>query len=85
MGGRYFTVLCTLLRNGYRINTLVLINTEVNGFAFINTSFALKLSKFLNIKIIRIPKPLAIKDFDRKHVNTILYVLILYLTIDKRR
>ena len=73
------------MRNEYRINTSILINTEVNSFAFINTSFAIKLSKFLNVKVIRIPKPLAIKGFDGKYINTISYVLILYLTINKRR
>ena len=85
MGGKHFTILYILSYNGYRINTSTLVNTGVNGFAFINTSFALELSKFLNIKATRILKPLAIKGFDRKYTNTISYVLILYLTIDKRR
>ena len=85
MGGRHFTVPCTLSRNGYGINTSALVDTGANGFAFINTSFALELSKFLNIKVTRIPKPLAIKGFDGKHANTVSHALILHLTIDGRR
>ena len=38
--------------NRYRVNTTALINTKVNGFAFINTTCITDLIKFLNIKAI---------------------------------
>ena len=85
MGGRYFTISCTLSRNGYRIKTSVLINTGVNGFTFMNTSFAVELVKFLNLKVTRLPKIMAVKGFDGKHANIVSHVLILHLTIDRRR
>ena len=52
---KYFTILYILSRNKYRINTSILVNTGVNGFAFINTSFTIETTRFLNIKAIRLP------------------------------
>ena len=57
MGGKYFIVLCIVSWNRYRVNTTALINTRVNGFAFINTACANNVTKFLNIKVTRLKKP----------------------------
>jgi len=37
-------------QNRYRINTTAFINTKVNSFIFINTTYAINTTKFLNIK-----------------------------------
>ena len=57
MGGKYFTVPCTVSWNGYRVNIIAFINTRVNGFAFINTAYAINVAKFLNIKATQLEKP----------------------------
>ena len=57
MGGKYFMVLCIVSWNGYRVNTTALINTGANGFAFINTAYINDIIKFLNVKAIRLEKP----------------------------
>ena len=49
---------CTVFWNGYRVNTTALINTRVNGFAFINTAYTNNVTKFLNIKATRLEKPI---------------------------
>lgn len=85
MGGRHFTVPCTLSRNGYGVRSSALVDTGANGFAFINRSFATELSKFLNIQPTRIPKSLSIQGYDGKKATTVSHALIIHLTIDKRR
>jgi hypothetical protein len=50
MGGKHFTVLCIVSRNVYRVNITALINTRVNGFAFIDTAYTTNVARFLNIK-----------------------------------
>ena len=37
-------------QNRYRVNLTALINTKVNSFAFINTTYTINVTKFLNIK-----------------------------------
>ena len=58
MGGKYFIVPYTVSQNKYRVNTTALINTKVNSFAFINTACANDITKFLNVKAIRLKKPI---------------------------
>ena len=48
----------TVSQNGYGVNTTALINTKVNGFTFINTACVNNVAKFLNIKAIRLKKPI---------------------------
>ena len=50
IGRKHFTVLYIVSRNRYRVNTAALINTRVNSFTFINTTYANNVTKFLNIK-----------------------------------
>ena len=85
MSRRYFTILCTISRNEYRIKTSILINTGVNSFAFMNSSFAMETAKFLDVKVIRLPRLISIRVYDDELNNTITYALILNLTIDERR
>jgi hypothetical protein len=49
MGGKHFIVPYTVSQNGYRVNITALIDTRVNGFAFINTAYINDITKFLNI------------------------------------
>ena len=50
ISGKHFTVPCTISHNGYRIDLHALANTRANGFAFIDTAYAINTTKFLNIK-----------------------------------
>ena len=73
------------MHNRYSIDIQSLIDSRANGFAFINTSFAIEATKFLDTKSIQLRHPILVKRFDREQGNTITYVLILYLTINKRQ
>jgi predicted aspartyl protease len=85
MGGKHFTIPCTLSRNGYGVRSSALVDTGANGFAFINRSFATELSKFLGLQPAQIPTSLSIQGYDGKRATTVSHALILHLTIDKRR
>src|SRR5436190_880837 len=82
MGGKHFTVTCTILHNGYGIDLDALIDTGANGFAFIDTTCAIDTAKFLNAKATRLKRPIAIKGFDGRCGKTVTHVLILHLSID---
>jgi len=45
-------------QNGYGVNLTAFINTRANGFAFINTAYAINVAKFLNIKATLLEKPI---------------------------
>ena len=48
--GDSFTFLYTISSNKLGIKTYTLINTRVNGYAFINTEFVVLATRFLNTK-----------------------------------
>ena len=49
MGGKYFIVPYTVSWNGYRVNITALVDTRANSFAFINTTCANDVARFLNV------------------------------------
>ena len=80
----HFIVPCTILCSRYRIDLDALANTRANGFAFINTTCAIDIAKFLNIKATWLKKSITIKGFNRKHRKAIIYILILHLSLDRQ-
>jgi hypothetical protein len=85
MGGKHFTIPCTISHNGYRIDLYALANTRANGFAFIDTICAIDIAKFLNIKATRLKEPIVVKGFNGKRGYIVTYILTLHLSIDGRR
>ena len=83
IGGKHFTILCTILYNGYRIDLHALANTRANGFAFINTICAIDIAKFLDIKATQLKEPIAIKEFNSKKGYIVTYILTLHLSINR--
>ena len=85
MGGKHFTIPCTISRDGYGIDLHALADTGANGFAFIDTACAIDTAKFLNIKATQLKKPIAVKGFDSKQGHAVTHILTLHLSIDGRR
>jgi len=83
MGGRHFTIPCTISRNRYRIDLHALTDIGANGFAFIDTACAINTAKFLNIEATPLKEPIAIKGFDGKWGHAVTYILTLHLSIDR--
>ena len=82
-GSKHFTFPCKLSKNGHAVTTYSLVDTGANGFSFVNTSFAISLAKFLNIKAKRLVRPIPIKGYNGQYRNQATHFLILNLTIDK--
>ena len=66
LGGKSFTILCTLFRNGCRVNTTTLANSRANAFALLDTKGARKISKFLNTPLEILERPIPIKGYNRQ-------------------
>ena len=64
LGGKSFTMLCTLFRNGYRVTTTTLANSRANAFALLNIKCAKKITKFLNTPIETLEKLILIKGYN---------------------
>jgi hypothetical protein len=84
IGGKHFTVPCTISYNGFGIDLHAFINTRANGFAFINTTYTINIAKFLNIKATQLKEPIVVKGFNSKHKHVVTYILSLHLSINKR-
>ena len=85
MGGKHFTIPCTISRNGHGIDLHALVDTGANGFAFIDTACAIDTAKFLNIKTTPLKEPIAVKGFDGNRGHAVTHILSLNLSIDGRR
>ena len=64
LGGKSFTMLCTLFRNGYGVTTTALANSGANAFALLNTKCAKKITEFLNTPIETLEKPILVKGYN---------------------
>ena len=85
IGRQHLTILCKLSRNRYSIQTKALTDTRANGFAFIDTLYAVDIAKFLNLKAERLPNPITVRGYNGKAQNAITHYLRLYMTIDRQR
>ena len=85
VGGPHLTVPCTLSYNGYAVQLHALADSGANGFVFINTSCAIDIAKFLNLKVKRLPEPINVKGYNGQAGKAITHILQLHLTVDGRR
>src|SRR5579862_4913057 len=85
MGGKSFTILCNLSRNGCGVNTTALADSGANAFALLDTKCAWKISEFLNTPIENLEKPVPVKGYDGRIGKPIVSMLRVHLRIDGRR
>ena len=85
LGGKSFTILCTLFHNGYRVTTTALANSRANAFALLNTKCAKKISKFLNTPMEMLEKPILVKGYDGQMGTPITSVFQTHFQINGRR
>jgi hypothetical protein len=57
LGGKSFTIPCTLSCNGCRVKTTALANSRTDAFALLNIKCARKISEFLNTLLETLEKP----------------------------
>ena len=85
LGGKSFTIPCTLFRNGYRVTTTTLANSRANAFALLNTKCAKNISKFLNTPIEILEKPILVKGYNKQMGTPITSVLQTHFQINRRQ
>jgi len=83
--GDSFTFPYTISSNKLGIKTYTLINTRVNGYAFINTEFVVLATRFLNTKTQQLPTLCNIRGFDSKIAQLITDYIKLTLLINRRQ
>ena len=54
------------IKNGYPVACTALVDTGANGFAFINTHFALLVARHFNLEMLRLKSPCALEDMMEK-------------------
>jgi hypothetical protein len=64
VGGRSYTIPCTLFRNRYQVLTSALANSRANAFTLIDTQYAIKLADFLNAPVEDLPKLIPICGYN---------------------
>jgi len=85
MGGRHFTLPCTVSKNGICVPLTALADSGANGFAFINTTCAIDIAKFFNFKAKRLIRPITTKGFDGRPGKLVTHFLSLNLSLDDQR
>ena len=85
LGGKSFTILCTLFHNRYRVITTALANSRANAFALLNTKYAKKISKFLNTPMEMLEKPILVKGYDGQMGTPITSTFQTHFRINGRR
>jgi hypothetical protein len=73
---------CIISKNRLKIKTYTLINTEANGYIFINCRLAEKASKFLNVPIQTLLISYNIKAFNSKKTSLITQYIKMNLYIN---
>ena len=85
MGGKSFTIPCTLSRNGCGVNTTALTDSGANAFTLLDTKCAKKISEFLNTPIEVLERPVPVKGYNGQMGNPITSILRTHLRVDRRR
>ena len=83
IGGKHFTIPCTLTYNGYGVQTSALVDSGANGFIFIDAQFAKDLSKFLNTQITPLEAPCPVKGYDGQPGRPATHMITLNLGVDQ--
>ena len=85
LGGKSFTVPCTLIRNGYGVTTTALADSGANAFALLDTKCAKRISEFLNTPIETLEKPILVKGYDGQMGTPITSVFQTHFRINGRQ
>ena len=85
LGGKSFTILCTLSRNRCRVNTTALANSRANAFALLDTKGTRKISEFLNTSLEILERPVPIKGYNGRIGKPITSILQIHLWVNGRR
>ena len=78
LGRKSFIVLYNLFYNRCRVNTTALANSKANAFALLNTKCTKKLSKFLDVCLKTLKRPILVKGYNKQIGKPITLILQTY-------
>lgn len=84
MGGRSFTIPCTLFCNEKSIDLHPLIDSGAAGFAFIDSTLASDLVRTFGFQRTKLLKPIGVKGYNGNMNAIVSECLILNMRIDNR-
>lgn len=85
MGGNAFRVPCIISSNGISVSNLsVLPDSGANGFAFLDTTCAIRIAKLLQVKARRLPTPIHPRGYGGIPGDPITHFICFDLVIDSR-
>jgi predicted aspartyl protease len=64
IGGKSFTVPCTVSHNGNGVDVTALADTGANAFVLVDTQCASRVAGFLNVPIEHLPKPIPVRGYN---------------------
>jgi hypothetical protein len=82
IGGEHITIFCTLAKNRLSFPTKALIDSEANGFVFIDVTFLKYLLPFFKPILYSLKTPLQVKGYNGIKGPKIIYYTLLNLTVD---
>ncbi|EED22558.1 conserved hypothetical protein [Talaromyces stipitatus ATCC 10500] len=80
-----FTIPIQIAKNTHLITTQALADTGANRLAFIDTNFAILLSRFLKVRTHRLENKCAVREYNSKTATPITHAIIFMLIVDGRR
>ena len=75
LGGKSFTIPCTLFRNRYKVTTTTLANSRANAFTFLNIKCTNKIIEFLNTPMEMLDRLILVKGYDKQMRTPIASIL----------
>ena len=85
VGGRSYTIPCSVFCNRYQVSISILADTRANAFILINSLYAKKLFEFLNTLIERLPKPILVYSYNSLYRESLTTFLQAHLHVDGQR
>ena len=85
VGGKSFTIPCTVSHNGSGVDAIALADTGANAFVLVDTQCALRIAKFLKVPIKNLPKPIPVRGYNGQKGKPIVSMLRIHLRVDGRK
>lgn len=85
VGGKSFTVPCTVSHNGSKVDIITLADTGANAFVLVDTRCASQTAESLNIPIQNLPKPIPVRGYNGQKGKSIVSILRMNLCVDGRK
>ena len=85
LGGKRFTISCTVVQNGFSIRITALADSGANAFALLDTTCAQQISQFLGAAFEPVGRSIPVKGYNGQFGKPITTMLRLNLRVNGQR